>query len=229
MKFRSFKSYYTSNNASVRKQFIHTLQYFNCFNYRLLVLFILGILSSILAVMVPLVFASIVDSTADLLRKNATLQYILSWNGIIKYILAFAVSMFISDIFRILYGKQTISLTNKIIIKAKTALRNSIIPINENNVNERSQVAYIITSDCQNLSDLYSTPLTTVISDLIDTFCMCIVIYFISWEALLFLLLPMFPIFFIAKKAGEKQRKLATSIRNEETNLSRHADDAVTN
>ena len=229
MKFRSFKSYYTSNNVSVRKQFIHTLQYFNCFNYRLLVLFILGILSSILAVMVPLVFASIVDSTADLLRKNATLQYILSWNGIIKYILAFAVSMFISDIFRILYGKQTISLTNKIIIKAKTALCNSIIPINENNVNERSQVAYIITSDCQNLSDLYSTPLTTVISDLIDTFCMCIVIYFISWEALLFLLLPMFPIFFIAKKAGEKQRQLATSIRNEETNLSRHADDAVTN
>jgi hypothetical protein len=58
---------------------------------------------------------------------------------------------------------------------------------------------------------------------------MCIVIYFISWEALLFLLLPMFPIFFIAKKAGEKQRQLATSIRNEETNLSRHADDAVTN
>ncbi|MFC2433912.1 MAG: ABC transporter transmembrane domain-containing protein [Peptidiphaga sp.] len=66
-------------------------------------------------------------------------------------------------------------------------------------------------------------------SDLIDTFCMCIVIYFISWEALLFLLLPMFPIFFIAKKAGEKQRQLATSIRNEEANLSRHADDAVTN
>lgn len=94
---------------------------------------------------------------------------------------------------------------------------------------ERNQLTYLATVDCAQLKDLYATPLVTVLSDIFDTALICVVLWFIHWHILLIVLLPLIPIYLIARHAGTCQRKIAESLRSNESTYSHRIDHLLTN
>lgn len=192
--------------------FWRTLRYFNYSRSWLGLIALLGVLSSIFAALVPLLLGVLVDAIVaqlgggDSKESNAVLLVLLLFLG-----------MLVRDAIRILYGFQVTRLTNSLMVRARREISaRSIVANPRSRSGDPAEASYVMNSDVQQLALLYSHPLTTVISDLLDTFFMSVAIAMISWQLLGIVVLPLFPILWISSWAGSRQKRLAGKVREEE-------------
>lgn len=218
----------SASKPSILRQFWTTLLFFEVPRARIVLLLVIGVSSSCLAVAVPMYFGSVIDWIATNLALGGSFG---SLNEFIRSssLLGFVLLAVTSDLTRILYGYLAVSLTNILVIRARSRIADASVPENDARTRHKSDIGFMLSSDCHQLRDLYSNPLTTVMADLLDTVLIALVIGTISIKLMILVTLPLVPIFFIARKSGALQRRIAIDTRRTETEIVTHADTIVAN
>lgn len=196
---------------------------------RITALLVLGIVSSAVGVLPALTFGNVITVSVNLLssRKSGAheaLGMVLGWSAAGGPLLLWAALTVFGDGLRVTYGYQVTRFFNRLVVSVREALCLGVLDGTDRGNSDRTDVAYLINADCQQLSALYAVPMTTVFSDLLDTAIMTLVIAIISWKLALILVIPAGPIYVIARRAGRAQNRYAVQTRTEETRLNAHAD-----
>lgn len=207
--------------------FWKTLRKFDFSGARLFFIALLGVISSGLAAVVPLLLGMLVDEIVAYLKVGESAR---SSAGSIRLVCLLFAGMLIRDAVRIFYGFEVTRLTNSLVVRVRREISQRALTSSSKSKRDKPvEASYVLSSDVQQLGLLYSHPLTTVIADLLDTFFMSIAIALISWELLGIVALPLVPIFWISSWAGKRQKRFAEAIRNEEVNSARLLDSALRN
>jgi ABC-type multidrug transport system fused ATPase/permease subunit len=196
---------------------------------RITALLVLGVVSSGVAVLPPLAFGNVITVSVNMLDSrnsgaSEALRPVLGWSAAGGPLLLWAVLTVLADILRVTYGYQVTRFFNRLVVDVRAALCLGVLDGTDRGNSDRTDVAYLINADCQQLNALYAVPMTTVFSDLLDTVIMTLVIGVISWKLALILVVPAAPIYVIARRAGRAQNRYAVQTRAAETRLNAHAD-----
>jgi ABC-type multidrug transport system fused ATPase/permease subunit len=195
---------------------------------RITALLVLGVVSSAVAVLAALAFGNVIAVSVNLLDSRNSgapeaLRTVLGWSAAGGPLLLWAVLTALADILRVTYGYQVTRFFNRLVVDVRAALCLGVLDRTDRGNSDRTDVAYLINADCQQLNALYAVPMTTVFSDLLDTAIMTLVIAIISWKLALILVIPAAPIYVIARRAGRAQNRYAVQTRAAETTLNAHA------
>lgn len=197
----------TEFRISIGRTFVAALARFRISQMRLVCLAGVAVVSSVLAAFVPAFLGRLVD--------ELTLGLTGASHGSVQA--AFAAlcgGMLLSVAVRIYYGYEVNRLTNEV-GGARAASRND--------------ATYLLSADVPQLNALYGQPLTTVVSDVLDTVFMSVGIGAISISLLGIVAVPLVPIFFVASWTGRRQRNLAVGIRADESASAALMDRALRN
>lgn len=212
-----------SRSSSIIASFFHLASLLGVKKRSIFLLLLLGVCSSVVSVTVPLVFGEIIDKLASIASRNTSNTFGILSGSLICPVVLFAILLVLSDVIRIFYGYSCVRLTNRLIVKArKIILQRTVSCSEKQKLKDKTNLSYLATVDCAQLRELYSAPLTTVVSDILDTLFICLVLATISWKILFVVIVPLVPIYLIAVKAGIHQRNLAKSIRQKESDISEH-------
>lgn len=192
---------------------------------RITALLVLGVVSSAVAVLPALAFGNVITVSVNLFgSRNSGSREALGWSAAGGPLLLWAALTALADILRVTYGYQVTRFFNRLVVDVRAALCAGVLDGTDRGNSDRTDVAYLINADCQQLNALYAVPMTTVFSDLLDTAIMTLVIAIISWKLALILVIPAAPIYVIARRAGRAQNRYAVQTRAAETSLNAHAD-----
>lgn len=184
----------------------------------------LGAISSAVAVLPPLVFGDLVDSVVAFLQSHHGGD--ASWaRTLIWPLVGFAALSLVGDALRVVYGFAATDFTNRVIADVKVAI--GATPLEGNSSGrepDRAQLSYLVNADAPQITSLMAVPMTTVLSDILDSLFIVVIVSFVNWKLALVLLVPVIPIYLIAKRAAVRQSKLASSVRDAETQINEHVD-----
>lgn len=131
------------------------------------------------------------------------------------------------DALRLLYAATVTQFSNEMMVRSRERLLERISAAETDSRRARVDGPYVLNSDVPQLASLYALPLTTVVSDVIDTLMMTVAIALISPLLAVIVCLPLAPVYWISRAAGRKQRRLAEAVRDQEVRLAEIADDLV--
>lgn len=213
-----------TETVSIPRIFIATLKHFSIKRPRLLGLTILGIASSALAAVVPSLLGKLVDQIDATINGNDS-----PGQALIVVFLLLAAGMVVRDGLRIWYGFEVTKLTNELTVRARQGISRRALTLRGGAEVNRTECTYMLNSDVPQLGSLYSQPLTTVVSDVLDTVFVSIAIATMSLALIGIVAAPLIPIFLVATWAGVKQRQFATDIREQESTSGQLLDRALRN
>ncbi|MEU4235974.1 ABC transporter ATP-binding protein [Actinoplanes sp. NPDC026619] len=181
-----------------------------------------GVMSSVISVLPPLIFGEVIDAVVRGLNTGG-------WTGIARSagvpLALFAGVSLVGDLLRIGYGFSVTQYTNRLVGDIKLAVGSAALDADPRVRNsERSQLSYLVSVDSAQLPSLYSVPMTTVLSDLFDSALIILIVLAVDWRLAIILILPIPPMYLIAKRAGMRQNLLARNTRAAESEINDHVD-----
>ncbi|MFT3889431.1 MAG: ABC transporter ATP-binding protein [Arachnia sp.] len=214
-------------SSAIPRVFVGALRHFGISRVWLTVIAVLGFTSSVFAAVVPFLLGRVVDELALTVTGS---EPTAAPRAVFVVLGALAVGMILRDALRIWYGYEVTRLTNELMVRARRDIgHRALSGLPRQGQDRRTDCTYMLSSDVPQLGALYAQPLTTVVSDVLDTVFMSVAIGSMSIALLGIVGVPLIPIFFIASWAGKRQRSLAVGIRQEESASSRLLDRAPRN